>query len=507
VRVGDLRPADTTVVGRRFDEEPRPPARGAAQGLEVGNLHAHEDTGGGRTATNAAPEGCGTICPLSNDESLNAPAAAEANAVPSAAVRPSSGSRSGLLLGIAALGGIALNYLFLLGAGRLLGSADYGEFAAIVGLLTVLLIPSSALQMAVSREISRMVATHRREAAAVFAGQVTRVTAIATLPLVLGFIALSSPVASLLSIDEAPMLALAGVSLVATFLAPVALGIVQGAQRFGVLAAITFAPFVVRVGVLAVAALVGWGLVGAIGAVVISTLAGLGLALAAARPLMTAPRSSAGAPLRPFLTYLGPVVIGLIGVSILTNADILVVKARFSDDDAGIYAAASAFARVAYFLPATILAVVFPRTAARQARGEDTSDILGRSLLVTAGFCSLLALFYVAVGDPIVSFSFGSEFDGAGPLLPLFAVEMMLLSLANVLVGFHLSRGENRYAWIVGAGVALQIALLVIIPTDLHQVILVNIAVGVVLLVAHEVFVGSSVPALRAGTQHFLGRL
>ncbi len=94
----------------------------------------------------------------------------------------------------------------------------------------------------------------------------------------------------------------------------------------------------------------------------------------------------AGRPaLRPFFRYLGPVVLGLIGIAVLTNVDLLVAKARFADDDAGAYAAASAFARVAFFLPATLLAVLFPRTAARQARGEETDDILGRSLIVVAG--------------------------------------------------------------------------------------------------------------------------
>lgn len=203
-----------------------------------------------------------------------------------------------------------------------------------------------------------------------------------------------------------------------------------------------------------------------------------------------------------FLAYLGPVVIGLIGVSVLTNADILVVKARFSSDDAGLYAAASAFARVAYFLPAAILTVIFPRTAARQARGQETDDILGRSLIVTAGFCAVLALFYLVAGGPLVTRSFGADFSDAAGLLPLFAVEMMFLSLANVLVGFHLSRGERLYAWIVAAGVAVQLSLLATVPGSLRQVILVNIGVGIGLLVAHELFVGSSLPAVRAGIRH-----
>ena len=40
VRVGHLRPADQPVLGRRLDEEPRPPTGVAGQRLEPGELHA-----------------------------------------------------------------------------------------------------------------------------------------------------------------------------------------------------------------------------------------------------------------------------------------------------------------------------------------------------------------------------------------------------------------------------------------------------------------------------------
>ena len=136
-------------------------------------------------------------------------------------------------------------------------------------------------------------------------------------------------------------------------------------------------------------------------------------------------RSSAGPPaLGPFLRYLWPVLVGLIGISVLTTVDLLVVKARFAPDVAGEYAAASAFARIAFFLPATILTVLFPVTAARQARGEDTKDILGRSLLVTAAFGALLTLFYGMTGRGLMSTSFGAEFADGGDLLVLFTVSM-----------------------------------------------------------------------------------
>ena len=65
--------------------------------------------------------------------------------------RPS-GVRSGAVLALASVFAIGLNYAFLLAAGRLLGSEDYGALSALLGLLTLVLLPAGAVQLAVSRE-------------------------------------------------------------------------------------------------------------------------------------------------------------------------------------------------------------------------------------------------------------------------------------------------------------------------------------------------------------------
>jgi hypothetical protein len=264
-------------------------------------------------------------------------------------------------------------------------------------------------------------------------------------------------------------------------------------------------PWMVRLVVLGLLAAAGLRLGGA----VFATFAGAVAATAVAYLLIREPLQGAGALSRAelvtFLRYLWPVAVGLVGIALLTHVDILIVKARFSGDDAGAYGAASAFARVGFFLPATILSVLFPRTAARQARGEETEDILGRSLWATAGFCGLLTLFYAAAGPGLVAMTFGPDFAEGGEVLAPFALAIGLFSLANVLVGYHLSRGESRYAWIVGIGVVAQVVALATIPSSLHGVVWTNVVVGVALLAAHELFVGSSVPALRAGLRHARG--
>ena len=52
-----------------------------------------------------------------------------------------SGARSGALLAAASVVAVGLNYVFLLAAGRSLGSDDYGGLAALLGLLTLVLLP------------------------------------------------------------------------------------------------------------------------------------------------------------------------------------------------------------------------------------------------------------------------------------------------------------------------------------------------------------------------------
>jgi O-antigen/teichoic acid export membrane protein len=416
-----------------------------------------------------------------------------------------SGARSGALIAGASLVATGLNYLFLLAAGRRLGSEDYGALAALLGLLTVVLLPTGGLQLAVSREVSRRVALGDATGADAFSRATVRLGLLLTLPVLAIGLLLVIPLRELLDIESTGAVAIAMCGLMVALAYPITTGILQGFQRFGAVAGLIVAPFALRIAALIVATWGGLRLGGVVFAAVAGGIAATAIAVWLVKEPVVRGAVAAAPDLKPFLRYLGPVVIGLIGIAVLTNVDVLVVRARFSPDEAGEYAAASAFARIAFFLPATILAVIFPRTAARQARGEETSDILGRSLLATAAFGGGLALFYWMTGRGIVHTSFGGEFADGGELLVAFTFAMALYALVNLLVGFHLSQAENRYAWIVAASVPVQIALFATVPDSVEQLIWVNVAVAGGLLVAHELFVGSSVPAIGTGLRHMLG--
>ena len=159
-----------------------------------------------------------------------------------------SGARSGAILAIASAVSIVANYIFLLAAGRLLGSESYGSLAALLGLLAVVLMPAAALQMAVSREISQRLAVGDESGAHAFARTTLRAAAVATVPL-LSWRSRSPPRSPTCSTSSRSASSCSPKPRSRPHSSlPVAMGVLQGSQRFHALAALYVVPFVLRLG-------------------------------------------------------------------------------------------------------------------------------------------------------------------------------------------------------------------------------------------------------------------
>ena len=96
------------------------------------------------------------------------------------------------------------------------------------------------------------------------------------------------------------------------------------------------------------------------------------------------------------------ITIGLIdGFFLLVESTTL--RQRLCDLDSAGYYMASRFSEIAGFLAATLLFTIFPFTAEKAAKGENTSPIVIKSLIVNAAFCALLSLPFIFFGKKILS--------------------------------------------------------------------------------------------------------
>ena len=94
--------------------------------------------------------------------------------------------------------------------------------------------------------------------------------------------------------------------------------------------------------------------------------------------------------------------IGIIdGFFLLVEATTL--RQRLCDLDSAGYYMASRFSEIASFLAATMLFTIFPFTAEKAAKGENTSPLVIKSLIANAAFCALLSLPFIFFGKNILS--------------------------------------------------------------------------------------------------------
>lgn len=155
--------------------------------------------------------------------------------------------------------------------------------------------------------------------------------------------------------------------------------------------------------------------------------------------------------------------IGLIdGFFLLVEATVL--RQRLCDLDSAGYYMASRFSEIANFLASTILFTLFPFTAEKAAKGENTSPLVIKSLIVNAAFCTILALPFIFFGKTILSLlPHGDQYSAYWWAIPWMIGITFVCSIIIFYITAELS--ANRFAflkWYLPIDLAYPILLLFI---------------------------------------------
>ncbi len=417
--------------------------------------------------------------------------------------RPAALRGGGLVLG-ALIVWNAGNYAFFLIAGRILGPSDYGLVAALLAATLVIAVPAQSLQFATARLV-----------AAPPGGDVTLSEGIydrawrtcARVTPVLAAVACGAiGVARIVEPDVpvGPLLFTVALVVPLGFFFLV-LGRLQGQERFGGFAlgfALWGAPRPVALLILAV---LGLGIYAALGATGVALLSALG-----AGWLLTRSRGPArppdGGQWRAYARPLMPVAVGLTGLGVLTNLDVIVAKIALGADEAGRFAAAATLAKAVFLVPQAVSFVLLPRVAARSAADRDTGMILGLAVGLSLAAGGVASLLIWAIADPLLSITYGSEFAGSAGILGAFAAASTLLGALIVIINHHVGRGADRFVWATAAVAVLQALLLTVFHGSPEAIIAVDATVGVVGVLVHEVIYRGTAEAIGPGLVRALRR-
>jgi O-antigen/teichoic acid export membrane protein len=396
--------------------------------------------------------------------------------------------RDALVLALAMAVANATNYGFTLAMAFLLGPAAYGALGALLALVLVGSVPGVALQAVVARRTALLRPAEGQDAAAVWRG--TRWLVDRTGLALAAVTVLAAPgLVAFLHLDSAvPVLWLA-LALAPTPLLFAVQGLLQGRERFGALAVVMVAGAAAKLaaGLALVAA--GFGVAGALAGVAaggaLAALAGLRLARPGAprptpqaRPdaLPPAGRHSilervaslarraqrpgpADAGLRDLWREVGGATLGLLGLFLLANLDVLLARHYLDATASGRYALGAVVAKVAFWGPQFVTTLVFTRLVV----AADPRRLLGWSALLVAGFGGLLAAALAAavrlgLDVPLL----GQGYAGLGPLLPLFAALGTGLALVQLLLFEGIATRDRRMGRAVAGALAAEAALVAV---------------------------------------------
>ena len=380
----------------------------------------------------------------------------------------------------------ATNYAYSLLMGRQLGPELFGEFTALLGVLMILSVASQTVQTVVARYVTGIHTNQGPAAVVNFARRLMwRLTLVGVVAFLV-WIPISFPLANILQIDSPVPVIAAGSALILGFSLPVVWGAFQGEQRFRHLGFNMCALAIGRFVLGAVLVVLGASVAGAIGALSVATAFAFVLAYPSVRAGLGS-HQRVGPPARELVAYGLPTTLGLAAWTLLTNLDIVFVKAAENSTEAGYYGAAATIGKIALFLPLALGLVIFPKAAARHVAGQDSRFLMRRTGQAVVVASAALILVCAVFGETALELMFGASYAPADQLLVPVVAAMCCFALTNVMLFYYLSVHRMRFAWMLFGAVVAQVILLSLAASDPLAVAYVQLGIGLAIVVINEI--------------------
>src|SRR3954468_6230066 len=364
-------------------------------------------------------------------------------------------------------------YAFTILAARLLGPAEYGALAAVIGMVLIVNVLSLGLQATGARRVSatpgdRMAIEHE-----VLSAGYRSAAALGLLTL------LASPViAVLLHLDSWLIPALVAVTAVPLTVMGAQAGILQGERRWGPLAGIYLAVGLGRLAFGALGLVVERSTLGAMVGVAVGAVVPVVIGAAALRHpareraprrrLHRSDRWAEGGVLRE----VGHNSHALLAFFALSNVDVVTARITLDEHQAGLYAGGLILAKAVLFLPQFIVVLAFPSMASSESRDSARRN----SLLLVLAIGSVTVVGVAVLHRIAVEFVGGSAYADIGSLLWAFAALGTLLAMLQIMVYDAVARQHRRAVYLVWAALLAVLCAIPFVSTVAEWLTAVTIA-------------------------------
>ncbi len=370
---------------------------------------------------------------------------------------------------------------------RALSPIDYGHLNTLTAFFMLITAPANTVQTTIARFVTSSQAKSQYFQARGFLRHfLLLMVTIASSVFIL--IALgSSFLSSFFQITSRGLIIVTGIVLFFAFVTPVSSGGLQGLQKFGSLAFTFFMNGGLKLilGILFV--LLGWGLLGAMGAVALAYFVTAFFSFSLLYFSLKTPWEKVyekedligNSPPNLFeaYQYVFPVGLTLLCFMVLTNVDLILVKHFFTPIEAGYYSIAQMVGKIILVLPIPMVTVMFPSLFSSEGQEKKTRSILERNLKIAGILCGGGTLCSFIFPSAIIKILSGKIYSECLPLVGMFSVNMAFFSLTLILLYYHLFTSRREFLYPLLLFTLMEVGLILLFHDTLVQVLTV---VGIV---------------------------
>jgi len=385
------------------------------------------------------------------------------------------------------VGGVAggiLGYLFQIIMGRMLSVSEYGIFSALMAMIVVIGAPMTTLSMIISRRVS----TYRSEQDNGKLGYlfywINRKLLLIAVVLIVLVVFNIKPLQNFLLIEKSAHLYLLLIILLIAFPQAVNNAYLQGLQYFKWLSVSGVLATLLKIIIAVILIYFGLGVAGALGGVIFSTFIILILTYVVLRPSLSKNNASISNTTHLLFKSAMPVLLANVAFAVMTQIDMVLVKYYFSEQEVGIYAAASILGKAVMYLPGGIAMALFPMVAENHASGKSSAHLMFQAVGVTALLSLTGALFYYFFADSIIVLLYGNDYKEAANVLKYFGFAILPMALIMVAEHFLIAMGRVLFTYLFMVVAPLQLIAIYYYHDTLLDIVAVLSISGIILVVS-----------------------
>jgi O-antigen/teichoic acid export membrane protein len=372
--------------------------------------------------------------------------------------------------------GSGFAYLLQFALGRLLSVPEYGTFNALLSLFNIVGVPIAVIGTSLVKLASELKATNRFDKLTHIFWKFTSFSLVVGLT-VFGLTVLASGFLSdYLNIEDTRLFYSLGLLLAFSFFTTIPVSFLNGLLRFKAFAFTTVSGAFLRLVIPVIFVLIGYRVGGVIFGITIATFLTYIIGTILLKKNFSEYKADDLSLYYRRIKAIGFSVLFVnLGLMLMNNIDLILVKRYFTEDIAGYYAGAVTVSKILLFGAGTVVVVMFPQISELYTRGLDYSKRLKTFLMLQVFLVVSGIIFFVLYAEQLTRLMFGEKFLPSVEYIPLFTVFIGLYVMINFMIMFFLAIGKTKVFLLQLPAVVIQFVLISLFHESLYDVIKINI--------------------------------